>query len=89
MEISESAHLLKIIAKNSETIRLCGGMEFYSHCRQAEIYPVYTFDAVGENIRYRFVGSTLRSFSKCLPSKCYFDYIVSITTFYVGLWHIM
>ena len=28
-----------------------------------------------------------RSFSKWLPSTCYFGYTVSITTCYVGLWH--
>ena len=30
-----------------------------------------------------------RSFSKWLPLKCYLAYTVSITTFYVDLWHKM
>ena len=41
------------------TIHVCGGKEFYIHCPQVGICPVHSFDAVGENMHYRFVGSNL------------------------------
>ena len=39
--------------------------------------------------KYNVFKGDDRSFSKWLPWNCYFGYTVSITIFYVGLWHNM
>ena len=47
------------IQDNCKILKMTGGKEFYIHCLQVEICPVHSFDAVRENMCYRFVVITL------------------------------